>query len=131
MTDTHGEHFKWLRRMARRQLDNDKGLIKILKSIREDKKLSQGEIAFRMGITQPAVSAIEKGNSDPNLGTIRRYANALGYVVSFKVSPYDESWVDTPVEIGVSQGSDEAAELVQTAASRSYSRLERGRWIKS
>ncbi|GAA6122559.1 hypothetical protein BPY_06670 [Bifidobacterium psychraerophilum] len=131
MIDTHGEHFKWLRRMARRQIDNDKGLIKTLKSIREEKHLSQGEVAFRMGVTQPAVSAIEKGNSDPNLGTIRRYANALGYVVSFKVAPYDEGWVDTRVEMGVGQDSDDASELVQMAATRSYSRLEPGRWLKS
>lgn len=38
-----------------------------------------------MGVTQPAISALEKGKSDPNLGVIRRYANALGYIVSYSL----------------------------------------------
>lgn len=88
--DTKSAHFKKLRNHARRQLERDKALIQDLKSLRIEQELSQDEVAFRMGVTQPAVSAIEKGNSDPHLSTIRRMALALGCEVSYTVTRSDE-----------------------------------------
>ena len=60
-----------------------------LKAIREQQEVTQEDIAFRMGISQPAVSSIESGNTDPKLGTLRRYANALGCVISHHVEMDD------------------------------------------
>ena len=70
---------------ARKQIGLDEQLVEQLKAIREQQEMTQEELAFRMGITQPAVSSIESGNTDPKLGTLRRYANALGCVISHKV----------------------------------------------
>lgn len=84
--DTKSVHFKKLRNHARQQIERDKALIRDLKSLRIKQELSQDEVAFRMGITQPAVSAIEKGNSDPHLSTIRRMALALDCEVSYTVA---------------------------------------------
>lgn len=63
--------------------------------MRVQQGLSQDEVALRMGITQPAVSAIEKGNSDPNLGTIRRMALAVGCQISYIVVPEQGELVST------------------------------------
>lgn len=76
---------------ARKQIRLDWQLVERLKTIREQQGVTQEELAFRMGITQPAVSSIESGNTDPKLGTLRRYANALGYVISHHVETDDGS----------------------------------------
>lgn len=93
--DTKSEKFKTLRQRVRRQLERDKSLIQQLRAIRDQQGLTQDEIAFRMGITQPAVSAIEKGNSDPNLGTIRRMALALGCQIFYIVTPVQDQYGDS------------------------------------
>ncbi|WP_416516959.1 helix-turn-helix domain-containing protein [Bifidobacterium asteroides] len=76
---------------ARKQIRLDGQLVEQLKTIREQQGVSQEDLAFKMGITQPAVSSIESGNTDPKLGTLRRYANALGCVISHHVEPDDGS----------------------------------------
>lgn len=81
-------HQERLRR-ARKQIRLDGQLVEQLKAIREQQGVTQEELAFRMGITQPAVSSIESGNTDPKLGTLRRYANALGCVISHHVETDD------------------------------------------
>ena len=93
MTGTDDQEFESLRAQARWQIQENKHLIASLKELRRKSNISQEELAFRMGITQPAVSAIEKGNADSSLGTIRRYANALGYVISYEIHP--ASSIDT------------------------------------
>lgn len=74
---------------ARKQIRLDGQLVEQLKAIREQQGVTQEELAFRMGITQPAVSSIESGNTDPKLGTLRRYANALGCVITHHVETDD------------------------------------------
>ncbi|WP_019807253.1 helix-turn-helix domain-containing protein [Saccharomonospora halophila] len=50
-----------------------------LSSLREQAGLSQKQVAERMGVKQPRVSAIEKGGvTQMELETIRRYVAALG-----------------------------------------------------
>ena len=81
-------HQERLRR-ARKQIRLDEQLVEQLQTIREQQEVTQEELAYRMGITQPAVSSIESGNTDPKLGTLRRYANALGCVISHHVETDD------------------------------------------
>ena len=117
--DVHSDRFKELRRRARKQINNDKGLIEQLTQVRKGMHVSQEELAFRMGVTQPAISAIEKGNSDPNLGTIRRYANALGLIVSYKIEQSDESWAPIPESNTCDTGSETDRDMFSTVAERS------------
>jgi transcriptional regulator with XRE-family HTH domain len=41
-------------------------------------KLSQAEVAKRMGTTQSAVSDLESGRAAPSVSTLSRYAEAVG-----------------------------------------------------
>jgi transcriptional regulator with XRE-family HTH domain len=40
--------------------------------------LSQGEVAERMGTSQPAVARLEAGQVDARMSTVQRYAAAVG-----------------------------------------------------
>ncbi|WEV58637.1 helix-turn-helix transcriptional regulator [Bifidobacterium sp. ESL0728] len=88
--DWESEEVQSYLRLARSQIQNDDGLIENLQRIRKEWHLSQADIAFDLGITQPAISALESGNADPRLGTVGRYANAMGYVIEYRVVPYRE-----------------------------------------
>lgn len=53
----------------------------ITEALRESRKqsgLSQKHVAAEMGTTQSAVSDFERGETDPQLSTIQRYARATG-----------------------------------------------------
>ncbi|MCK0197756.1 helix-turn-helix domain-containing protein [Ancylobacter sp. 6x-1] len=41
-------------------------------------KLSQAELAMRLGTTQSAIARLEGGGVSPSLSTLRRYAEATG-----------------------------------------------------
>lgn len=53
----------------------------VTESLRDGRKqsgLSQKQVAAAMGTTQSAVSDFERGETDPQLSTIQRYARATG-----------------------------------------------------
>jgi len=53
-----------------------------LREMREEQGLTQVELAERMHVTQPSVSALERGEIDrAGLATIRAYVEALGGTV--------------------------------------------------
>lgn len=67
-------------------------LIDLLAARRRAQRLSQSEVAGRMGTSQPAVARLEAGRGDVRLSTLRRYADALGQTVEFAlVTPPDPS----------------------------------------
>jgi DNA-binding Xre family transcriptional regulator len=50
-----------------------------LAQVRAEQDRSQGELAIAMGVTQPRVSALERGDLDSvTLSTLRAYVRALG-----------------------------------------------------
>ena len=53
-------------------------LVDRLVDLREERGLTQGEVASLMGTTQPVVARLEAGGRDPRLSTVERYAAALG-----------------------------------------------------
>jgi transcriptional regulator with XRE-family HTH domain len=53
-----------------------------VRSFREAQRLTQGQLARKLGIPRPNVVRIEKGAHDPKLGTLVRIADALGTTVS-------------------------------------------------
>lgn len=46
--------------------------------------LSQGEVAERMGTSQPAVARLEAGQVDARMSTVQRYAAAVGLTLTFE-----------------------------------------------
>jgi DNA-binding XRE family transcriptional regulator len=55
--------------------------------LRKAAGLTQAEVARAMGTTQSAVSDLEAGAADPRLGTLQRYARAVGAHLEVSVSP--------------------------------------------
>ena len=53
-------------------------LLRELAARRVEKGLSQKAVAKLMGTTQPALARLERGEIDPKLSTLERYAMALG-----------------------------------------------------
>lgn len=49
--------------------------------------LTQTEVARRMGVRQPTVSAFEADDSNPRLETLQRYARAVRCRIEFRVTP--------------------------------------------
>jgi transcriptional regulator with XRE-family HTH domain len=55
-------------------------IVKQLRKIRQEQKLSQDAISILGGICSKGyVAKIESGYRDPQLRTVQRYADALGY----------------------------------------------------
>src|SRR5712692_9301497 len=48
-----------------------------LRALREEKKLSQGDIEKRTGLVRPYISRIENGHSVPAIETLEKFAHAL------------------------------------------------------
>jgi transcriptional regulator with XRE-family HTH domain len=49
-----------------------------LASRRVSLKLTQADVAKRMGTTQSAISDLESGRAEPAVDTLKRYAEAVG-----------------------------------------------------
>jgi predicted transcriptional regulator len=58
--------------------DGEFRLIETLVHARMKAKLSQAELAKRIGTTQSAIARLEGGGVSPTLSTLRRYAEATG-----------------------------------------------------
>jgi transcriptional regulator with XRE-family HTH domain len=48
-----------------------------LRELREEKKLSQGELEKRTGLLRPYISRVENGHTVPSIETIEKFASAL------------------------------------------------------
>lgn len=60
------------------EADDDYALIEALVAARSRAKLSQSELAEKLGTTQSSVARLEGGGVTPTLRTLRRYAAATG-----------------------------------------------------
>lgn len=79
------EDFSAIEARAEALVDSDADLLRDLIAMRKKHHLSQEDVAERMGVTQPTVAAFERFDSNPTLGTIRRYALAVGALVRHDV----------------------------------------------
>lgn len=65
-------------------LEDEFALIRELIGARAKAKLSQAQVAKRMGTSQSAVARLESGRT-PSLTSLRRYAKAVGRKVEIKL----------------------------------------------
>lgn len=56
-----------------------------LQLVREDLGLSQKQVAQKMGVSQPAIAAIEQRGNDLKVLTLKRYVEALGGRLSLQL----------------------------------------------
>jgi transcriptional regulator with XRE-family HTH domain len=64
------------------QHQSDPDLAALLKQLREERDITQEQLAFDAGITVSALSRIERGLNSPGWTTVRRIADALGVSLS-------------------------------------------------
>jgi len=65
----------------------DQELIGSLKQARIDRGFTEESFGAILGISTDSVRAFEGLQTDPSLATIRRYAHALGVLISHEVEP--------------------------------------------
>ena len=81
-------------RRATQLMENDRALLRRLIQLRSDQGLTQQDVADRMGVTQPTVAKFEAYDSNPTLASIRRYAHAVGALVTHVVETDSEQRQD-------------------------------------
>ena len=64
-----------------------------LVKIREKRNLSQQQVGEYLGLSQSAIAQFERYDSNPTLGTIRRYALAAGASIVMSATPRDKAFV--------------------------------------
>lgn len=74
-----------VRSRAKILLRQDQNMKAELIELRQKAGLTQLQIAEIIGVSQQAIQKLERYDSDPKMSTLRRYANAVGAIVSHKV----------------------------------------------
>lgn len=62
-------------------------LARQVKALREARRLSQADLAAKVGTKQPAIARIESGRGIPRLDFLQRIADALGARLDVKLAP--------------------------------------------
>lgn len=63
-----------------------------LQEIRKLKRLTQAELAFRAGVTQPYIGALERGErKNPSMEVIRKIAKGLDVSLAQIIEALDEA----------------------------------------
>lgn len=64
---------------------NRQDVLNFLVDYRQRKGIRQVDVAAAMGIGQPSVSELERGQTNPRMDTIQKYARALGLELTYMV----------------------------------------------
>ena len=68
-------------------LGGEFSLIEAMLDARHRAGLTQSQVAERMGVTQPVVAKLEAGRSNVSIGTLQRYATAVGCRIDVRFHP--------------------------------------------
>lgn len=79
------DHSDPTQELAERLVTADNRLLDDLVDLRKSRRLTQQQVADRLGVDQSAIARIESGDRDPHLSTLRRYALAIGAEVEHRV----------------------------------------------
>jgi transcriptional regulator with XRE-family HTH domain len=69
----------------------------MLKTAREDAKLTQAQVAERLGTHKSAISRMENHAEDIRLSTLQRYAEAVGCILKLELIPESEGTIPKAV----------------------------------
>lgn len=81
----------------------DQSLAVLLKSLREERAVTQEQLAFDAGITVSALSRIERGLNSPGFSTVTRIAGALDVRLTELAAAIEEPDIRRPAR-GPSSG---------------------------
>jgi ribosome-binding protein aMBF1 (putative translation factor) len=82
------------REMAARRMAEDRArLVRELAGQRQAARLSQTEVAARMGTSQSAVARLESGTADVRASTLERYAAAVGGQITWEINRPEEGTI--------------------------------------
>ena len=89
-----------------------------LARFRVARKLTQGELAARLGVSQTVVARLEAGEHVPKLETLLRLADALGMSLHMDITPaaQPEGAVDLPEGVGVERITTPAGSRLRIVA---------------
>ena len=62
-------------------------IIKAMITAREEKNMTQKQLAEITGITQSDISKLENGNANPSLQTLKKLADGLGMAIKLEFVP--------------------------------------------
>ena len=69
------------------ELDETFALKRLFIEARKRANLSQAEVAEHMATSQSSITRLERGDSNPSLDTLRRYAKATGHKLEISFNP--------------------------------------------
>ena len=69
------------------KLEPEFAIARAIIDARVKRKISQEELARKMGTGQAVISRLEGANASPSLSLIKRLANALGLKVELRLTP--------------------------------------------
>ena len=72
-------------------LEEEFSLASMLIEARTRARLSQAELAKRMGTSQSTIARLESGTAKPSLSTLERFAQATGSRVRVSIEPTEKS----------------------------------------
>jgi len=72
-------------------LEEEFSLASMLIEARTRARLSQAELAKRMGTSQSTIARLESGTAKPSLSTLERFAQATGTRVRVSIEPTEKS----------------------------------------
>ena len=86
---------RWMKKPGFREgydaLEEEFSLASMLIEARTRARLSQAELAKRMGTSQSTVARLESGTAKPSLSTLERFARATGTRVRVSIEPTQKS----------------------------------------
>ncbi|QRY48144.1 helix-turn-helix transcriptional regulator [Mycolicibacterium boenickei] len=91
-------------------------MLKDLVELRHHSGLTQQDVADAIGRDKSAVSRFERLDSDPRLSTVRRYARAVGAMVTHSVTDFVQRTPQESDSASVSAGNFSSSEVEQVMA---------------
>ena len=89
MTKFSDLHKKWMQnpkfRKAYDDLEPEFAIIRALIKMRIEKKMSQKDLAKKLGTKQPAIARFESGAYNPTLSFLKKLSTALGGKLEIKI----------------------------------------------
>ena len=89
-----------------------------LRTLREARRLTQLQVANRIGVSKAMISAYETASKAPSIEVLIRRSRLFGVSVDYLVC------VDAPKYINVSELDDESAALIATLVSKMKTRKD-------